>query len=155
MASYVRTKRKREKKWGAVFDKKLSLFCVCRLMAAVLGSSLDAYGETFLFVGTNRGKIHESFSDGAIQSTSGIRGGFAGFNDNGTIYGINSYFNEDFGGRVGNDFHREIPKIQQELRRIETYTHSENEEENWDFDEIWTIDPDDNKDLPSLRWMMD
>ena len=172
-----------------------------------------------LFVGTNKGKIHESFSDGAIQSTSGTRGGFAGYNDNGTIYNsyaismlrkstnlpqggflggtssggqlintyansysdesvyqdnrihglvgqiygtddeiqkvINSYFNEDFGGRVGNDIQRGIPKTQQELRRIETYTHSENEEENWDFDEIWVIDPNENNGLPSLRWMID
>jgi len=95
--------------------------------------------------------IENCYGTGKITG-SNAAGGIIGYNYNGNVQIINSFFNKDTTNQkngIGNiSSSTNYGKTTDEMKLLSTYT-------NWDFDMVWKIDPNVNNGFPHLNGMVD
>ena len=96
-------------------------------------------------VGWNDGTINNSYSTGGVISISDI-GGLVGVREEGIVF--NSFYDEQTSGLKDSDDNRGTPKTTAEMKNRNTFT-------DWNFTNIWGINPNINNGYPYLRSFVD
>ena len=107
-------------------------------------SGVTSGGTTGGFIGTNSGSIISCYSVGEVVVPTGRTiGGFVGGNVIGDVLINNSYYNKETSGQ-SDDNGRGAPKTTMEMKQKNTYV-------DWNFNDVWAIDPTKNNGYPYLR----